>query len=208
MLKDVHALRNFSLEVNEGERIGVIGHNGSGKSTLLKVIAGIYPIDSGIRIVNGKIRALFDISLGFDFESSGRENILYRGLLLGATPDEIYERMDEIIAFTDIGEFIDYPVKSYSTGMMVRLAFAVSTSIQGEILLLDEVVGAGDATFMSKARKRIFDLMDQSKLMVFVSHDLETIRKVCSRVIWLDHGIKVLDGDPDIVINTYLDSLK
>ena len=208
MLKDVHALRNFSLEVNEGERIGVIGHNGSGKSTLLKVIAGIYPIDSGIRIVNGKIRALFDISLGFDFESSGRENILYRGLLLGATPDEIYKRMDEIIAFTDIGEFIDYPVKSYSTGMMVRLAFAVSTSIQGEILLLDEVVGAGDATFMSKARKRIFDLMDQSKLMVFVSHDLETIRKVCSRVIWLDHGIKVLDGDPDIVINTYLDSLK
>ena len=208
LLKDVHALRDFSVEVNEGERVGVIGHNGSGKSTLLKTIAGIYPIESGERIVHGKIRALFDISLGFDFESSGRENILYRGLLLGATPDEIYEKMDEIIAFTDIGEFIDYPVKSYSTGMMVRLAFAVSTSIQGEILLLDEIVGAGDATFMGKARKRIFDLMDQSKLMVFVSHDLETISKVCSRVIWLDHGVKLLDGEPHAVIQAYLDSLK
>lgn len=208
LLKDVHALRDFSLEVNEGERVGVIGHNGSGKSTLLKTIAGIYPIESGERIVHGKIRALFDISLGFDFESSGRDNILYRGLLLGATPDEIYEKMDEIIAFTDIGEFIDYPVKSYSTGMMVRLAFAVSTSIQGEILLLDEIVGAGDATFMGKARKRIFDLMDQSKLMVFVSHDLETISKVCSRVIWLDHGVKLLDGEPYTVIQAYLDSLK
>lgn len=208
LLKDVHALRDFSLEVTEGERVGVIGHNGSGKSTLLKTIAGIYPIESGNRVVNGKIRALFDISLGFDFESSGRDNILYRGLLLGATPQEINQKMDEIIEFTDIGEFIDYPVKSYSTGMMVRLAFAVSTSIQGEILLLDEIVGAGDATFMGKARKRIFDLMDQSKLMVFVSHDLETISKVCNRVIWLDHGVKKEDGAPHVVIQSYLDSLK
>lgn len=208
LLKDVHALRDFSLEVREGERVGVIGHNGSGKSTLLKTIAGIYPIESGKRVVNGKIRALFDISLGFDFESSGRDNILYRGLLLGATPNEINEKIDEIIEFTDIGEFIDYPVKSYSTGMMVRLAFAVSTSIEGEVLLLDEIVGAGDATFMGKARKRIFDLMDQSKLMVFVSHDLETISKVCNRVIWLDHGVKKEDGDPHMVIQSYLNSLK
>lgn len=208
LLKDVHALKDFSLEVEEGDRVGVIGHNGSGKSTLLKTIAGIYPIVSGERIVEGKIRALFDISLGFDFESSGRDNIVYRGLLLGATPQEIEAKKEEIIEFADIGEFIDYPVKSYSAGMMVRLAFAVSTSIQGEILLLDEVVGAGDATFMSKARKRIFDLMDQSKLMVFVSHDLATVEKVCNRVIWLDHGMMRMDGEPREVIQAYQDSLR
>jgi len=208
LLKDVHALKNFSLEVDEGERVGVIGHNGSGKSTLLKTIAQIYPIESGERIVTGKIRALFDISLGFDFESTGRENIMYRGLLLGASPEEIKAKEEEIISFTDIGEFIDYPVKAYSTGMMVRLAFAVSTSINGDILLLDEVVGAGDATFMNKARQRIFNLMDQSKLMVFVSHDLTTISKVCNRVIWVDHGVKKMDGDPHTVIQAYIDSLK
>ncbi len=207
LLKDVQALQNLNLEITEGERVGIIGHNGSGKSTLLKTIAQIYPIESGKIDVVGKIRALFDISLGFDFESTGRENILYRGLLLGAVPDEIKEKMDEIIAFTDIGEFIDYPVKSYSTGMLVRLAFAVSTSIHGDILLLDEVVGAGDATFMGKARRRIYDLMDQSKLMVFVSHDLQTIQTVCNRVIWLDHGRKRADGDPQEVIEKYLESI-
>lgn len=207
LLRDVQALRDFSLSVGEGERVGVIGRNGSGKSTLLRTIAGIYPVESGTVQVHGKIRALFEIALGFDFESTGRENILYRGLLLGATPEEVREKTGEIVDFAGLGDFIDYPVKSYSSGMLVRLAFSVSTSIAGEILLLDEVIGAGDAAFIEKARRRIYDLMDQSKLMVLVSHELETIASVCNRVIWLDKGVKRADGDPEAVIAAYRQSI-
>lgn len=203
LLKDVHALRNFTMHVGEGERVGVIGHNGAGKSTLLKTISGIYPIERGTIDVQGKIRALFDISLGFDLESTGRENILYRGLLLGASPDEMKEKMEEIVAFADIGEFIDYPVKAYSTGMAVRLAFAVSTCIDGDVLLLDEILGAGDAEFQVKAKKRIFDLMDNSKLMVLVTHDLEAAVNICSRVILMQKGTIVYDGDPKTAVNEY-----
>lgn len=204
LLKDVQALKNFSMSAKEGDRIGVIGHNGAGKSTLLKTIAGIFPIDGGTLEVNGKIRALFDISLGFDMESTGRENILYRGLLLGANPDEIAEKTDEIVEFADIGEFIDYPVKAYSTGMAVRLAFAVSTCIAGEILLLDEVIGAGDAAFQAKAKRRILDLMDEAKIMVFVTHDLATMQEVCNRAILLDHGRIILDALPKEAVDVYL----
>ncbi len=204
LLKDVQALKDFSMYAREGDRIGVIGHNGAGKSTLLKTIAGIFPIERGNLEVSGKIRALFDISLGFDLESSGRENILYRGLLLGALPDEIREKMDEIVAFADIGEFIDYPVKAYSTGMAVRLAFAVSTCIAGEILLLDEVIGAGDAAFQAKAKRRILDLMDEAKVMVFVTHDLATMQEVCNRAILLDHGRIVVDSSPKDAVEQYL----
>lgn len=204
LLRDINALKDFNMYAKEGDRIGVIGHNGAGKSTLLKTIAGIYPIESGNIEVHGKIRALFDISLGFDLESTGRENILYRGLLLGATPDEIREKTDEIVAFADIGEFIDYPVKSYSTGMAVRLAFAVSTCISGEILLLDEVVGAGDASFQAKAKRRIFDLMDEARVMVFVTHDMATMREVCNRTILLDHGEIKFDGDPEEAVRIYM----
>ena len=207
LLKDVHALNDFSLYASEGDRIGVIGHNGAGKSTLLKTIAGIYPIEKGIIEVSGKIRALFDISLGFDLESTGRENILYRGLLLGASPEEIGTKMEEIVSFADIGEFIDYPVKAYSTGMAVRLAFAVSTCIDGEILLLDEVLGAGDAAFQAKAKKRIFDLMDKAKLMVFVTHDLTTMQDVCNRAILMECGEIVIDGAPKDAVHAYLNGV-
>ena len=208
LLKDVHALKNFSLDVSEGERIGVIGRNGSGKSTLLKTIAGIYPIESGELEVQGKIRAVFDIGLGFDLESTGRENIMYRGLLLGATPDEIRDKMDEIISFTDIGEFIDYPIKSYSTGMLVRLAFSVTTSVSGDVLLMDEVINAGDAGFIQKAQKKVREMMDSAKIMVLVSHDMATIKNVCSKVIWLDHGEIQAVGNAEDVVNMYLESFR
>lgn len=204
LLMDVHALKDFNLYAQEGDRIGVIGHNGSGKSTLLKTISGIYPIESGSINIKGDIRALFEISLGFDLESTGRQNILYRGLLLGAHPNEIKEKTDEIIEFADIGDFIDYPVKSYSSGMLVRLAFAVSTCINGEILLLDEVVSAGDASFQTKAQNRINKLMNDAKIMVLVSHDMNTIKAVCNRVILLEHGRIVAEGKPDVVIDIYL----
>lgn len=203
LLKDVHALNDFNFLAKEGDRVGVIGHNGAGKSTLLKTIAGIYPIEKGTLQVYGKIRALFDISLGFDLESTGRENILYRGLLLGATPEEIAAKTEEIIEFTDIGEFIDYPVKAYSTGMAVRLAFAVSTCISGEILLLDEVVSAGDASFQNKAKNRILELMDEAKIMVFVTHDLLTMQEVCNRALLMQRGKVIFDGDPKEAVEIY-----
>ena len=207
LLRDVHALRDVTITINEGDRVGVVGRNGSGKSTLLKIIGGIYPIERGRIEVVGKIRALFEISLGFDLESSGRENILYRSLLLGAHPKEVKEKMQEIINFAGLGEFIEYPVKSYSTGMAVRLAFAVSTSIDGEILLLDEVIGAGDAGFATKAFERIHRLVDISKIMVLVSHDLGTVKSLCNRAIWLDGGVLRADGKPDEVVAAYLASV-
>ncbi len=204
LIHDIYALKTVSLHVTEGERLGIIGANGSGKSTILKTIASIYKPLSGQITTKGSIRALFELSLGFDILSTGRENIMYRGLLLGETPSSMREREQEIIEFADIGEFIDYPVKVYSAGMLVRLAFAISTTIQGDILLLDEVIGAGDVAFSIKARKRINELIERSKIMVLVSHDFQTISDICSRVIWLSHGVVVQDGLPDDVIQSYL----
>ena len=203
ILKDVHALRDFNLHVEPGERVAVIGHNGAGKSTLLKTIAGIYPIDKGTRDVKGKVRALFDLSLGFDIESTGRDNILYRGLLLGGTPSEIREKTEEIIEFSGLREFIDYPIKSYSSGMLVRLAFSVSTSITGSILLLDEIMGAGDAAFMQKAQQRIMNMIDKSEILIFVTHDLTAAEKICNRVVMMEHGHIVADGLPSEVVPYY-----
>lgn len=206
-LEDVHALKNFSLEINEGEKVGIIGHNGAGKSTLLKTIAGIYPIKSGSLDVKGEIRSLFDLNLGFDLESTGRENIMYRGLLLGESPKTMREKEKEIIDFADIGEFIDYPIRSYSAGMLVRLAFSISTSVSGEILLLDEVIGAGDASFVAKARDRMHSLMNRAKILVLVSHDLTTITEICNRVVLLKQGEVVMDGNPEEVIRYYKNSI-
>lgn len=203
-LDDVCALRDFSLEVHEGERLGVIGHNGAGKSTLLKAMAGLYPIQSGTIQTNGEIRSLLELTLGFDMQSTGRENIMYRGLMLGCTPDQIYAQEQEIIDFADIGEFIDYPICSYSSGMLVRLAFAISTTVGGEILLVDEVLSAGDASFQAKARQRMLNVMDNAKLLVLVLHDLASIQQVCNRTIMLEHGRIVADGEPEEVVKFYL----
>ena len=191
---DVHALKNVSFEIKSGEQVGLIGHNGAGKSTLLKTMAGLYPISSGKVEQKGEVRALFELSLGFESEATGRENIMYRGLLLGYTPKQIREIEEEIIAFADLGEFIDYPIKTYSAGMLVRLAFAISTSVRGEILLLDEVIGAGDAVFMAKARKRIEELIDHAEIMVLASHDFGALRDFCTRIFVMHHGELVYDG--------------
>ena len=203
-LSDVHALKGISLKINEGEKVGIIGHNGAGKSTFLKAVAGIYPITSGNIDVKGEVRSLFDLSLGFEIEATGRENIMYRGLLLGESPTSMIEKTEAIIEFAELGEFIDYPIKSYSSGMIVRLAFAISTMVNGDILLLDEIFGAGDVKFMVKAKNRIMQLIENAKIMVFVSHDLMTIRELCQRVIWLDHGSIIMDGATNTVIDEYL----
>ncbi len=202
-LEDIHALKDFNLEIKEGERLGVIGFNGAGKSTLLKALGGLYPIKSGSIETRGEIRSMFELTLGFDIESTGRENIMYRGLMLGSTPKEVKEKEQEIIEFAELGQFIDYPIRSYSSGMLVRLAFAISTSVAGEILLVDEVLSAGDINFQAKAKKRMIDVMDNAKILVLVLHDMSTIQAVCTRTILLNQGRIVADGKPEEVIEEY-----
>lgn len=202
-LKDIHALKNVSAEIRKGERVALLGHNGAGKSTFLKMVAGLYPISSGCLEVEGKVRSLFDISLGFEPDATGRANILYRGLLMGLSPSFVKAREQEIIAFADLGEFIDYPLATYSAGMQVRLAFAVSTFVGGDILLLDEVIGAGDASFMVKARARISELIRQSEILVLASHDLHTLSSLCDRGLVFHHGELAFDGPVSEAISAY-----
>lgn len=204
LVEDVHALKNITIRVNEGEKVGVIGRNGSGKTTLLKSIAGLYPLQSGILEVRGKIRSMFELNIGFEPEATGRENITYRGLLLGETPKTMKEKEEEIVAFAELGDFIDYPLKAYSSGMIVRLAFAISTAIRGNILLLDETLAAGDAAFQQKVRERMRNVIDDAKILMMVSHDMNSIRVICDRVIYLKAGEVVADGPTDDVIQLYL----
>lgn len=194
VVADIHALKDVSLEIRQGERVGLLGHNGAGKSTLLKTLAGLYPISSGKLSVNGQVRSLFDLSLGFEPDATGRENILYRGLLLGLTPKFMRQKEEGIVEFAGLGKFIDYPIKTYSAGMQVRLAFAISTAVGGDVLLLDEVIGAGDANFMAKAKQRILDLIERSEILVLASHDFATLQSICPRGIVFHHGEIRFDG--------------
>jgi lipopolysaccharide transport system ATP-binding protein len=184
----VHALRDVCLQMNEGERIGIIGHNGAGKTTLLKLLGGIYPPTRGRRIVNGRISSLFDMSLGFEQDATGWENIHYRGYLQGETPRSVRAKMQPIAEFSELGEFLNMPVRYYSNGMLVRLAFSIATEIEPEILLVDEVLSVGDMAFQDKARKRMREMMGKAQLIVVVSHDLNSLAEVCEHGIWMDHG--------------------
>ncbi len=207
-LADIHALKSVSVEIRPGERVALLGRNGAGKSTFLKMVAGLYPIRSGIREVSGNIRALLELSLGFESEATGKENILYRGLMLGLTPQQVLSKMDEIIAFADLGEFIDYPIKTYSAGMMVRLAFAVTASLDGDILLLDEILGAGDFAFMQKAKQRIMGLIEQAKIVVLATHDMGAAQEICQRGLLFSHGEIIFDGPIQDVTSEYQKLLK
>jgi lipopolysaccharide transport system ATP-binding protein len=200
---DIHALKDINVEINSGERVGLLGHNGAGKSTFLKTVAGLYPISSGSLKVEGQVRSLFDLSLGFEPDATGRENILYRGLLLGLSPKFMREKEAEIVEFAGLDEFIDYPIKTYSAGMQVRLAFAISTAVGGDILLLDEVIGAGDANFMSKAKSRITSLIEQAEILVLASHDFSALQSICNRGLVFHHGDLVFDGEIALAVNEY-----
>ncbi|TVT82776.1 ABC transporter ATP-binding protein [Pseudomonas sp. H3(2019)] len=200
---DIHALKNVSVEISSGERVGLLGHNGAGKSTFLKTVAGLYPISSGKLTVDGQIRSLFDLSLGFEPDATGRENILYRGLLLGLSPRFMRGMEAEIVEFAGLGEFIDYPMKTYSAGMQVRLAFAISTTVGGDILLLDEVIGAGDANFMVKAKERITSLIERAEILVLASHDLGSLKAICNRGLVFHHGSLIFDGSCVDAIDEY-----
>lgn len=203
----VHALSGLNLTAHDGDRIGVIGHNGAGKSTLLKLLAGVYPPTKGTRVVEGRICSLFDIALGFEHEASGWENIKYRGYLLGETPKTLKRKIHQIAEFSELGEFLHIPVRYYSSGMLVRLAFSISTAVEPEVLLIDEVLGAGDLAFQIKARERMREMMAHARLMVLVTHETGTLTQICNRGIWMQHGAPVMDGDPDAVVAAYESSI-
>lgn len=206
-VRTISALQNVSFKLVEGERLGIIGHNGAGKSTLLKLLAGIYPPSQGQRIVEGQISSLFDLTLGFEPDASGWDNIAYRGYLQGETPDTLKEKMQAIAEFSELGEFLNSSVRYYSSGMLVRLAFSIATAIDPEILLVDEVLSAGDVAFQRKTRKRMMEMIDRARLIVMVSHDLDSVRRICQRSVWMDHGVLKMDGPTDQVIDAYLQAM-
>lgn len=203
----VHALSRVNLTARDGDRIGVIGHNGAGKSTLLKLIAGIYPPTAGGRAVEGRVCSLFDISLGFEPEATGWDNIAYRAYLQGESPTSLRGKIDEIAAFSELGNFLNIAVRHYSAGMMMRLAFAIATAIEPEILLVDEVLAVGDLAFQQKAQVRMKELMTTARLMVMVAHDLTSIQDTCTSVVWMKHGQVVMQGPPEEVIYAYTTSV-
>src|SRR5581483_1892845 len=202
-IMQVNALRNVNLRIEQGDRVGILGHNGAGKSTLLKLLAGIYPPTSGRLMVQGRISSLFDISLGFEPEANGWENISYRSYLQGETPRTLRHKKAAIAEFSELGEFLNMPIRYYSAGMVVRLAFSIATAIDPEILLVDEVLSVGDLAFQIKARERMMEMMARAHLMVVVSHDLDSLARLCNRAVWMDHGQVVRAGAANDVIAAY-----
>lgn len=203
---EFHALKGVSFSVHRGEVVGLIGHNGAGKSTILKVISGILTPTAGSVSVRGNVVPMLELGSGFDFDMNGRENIFLNGAILGYSEEFLKEKYDEIIAFSELGEFIHVPLRNYSSGMIARLAFSIATMVEPEILIVDEVLSVGDAAFQEKSRNRMMELMGGGSTVLFVSHNLSQIRKMCDRVIWLDHGEVKMEGDTQTVCDAYANS--
>lgn len=182
------ALKNVSFEVERGEVVGIIGHNGAGKSTLLKVISGILKPTGGSLEVHGNVVPMLELGSGFDHDLTGRENIFLNGSILGYSEKYLKEKYEQIVEFSELGKFIDVPIRNYSSGMLMRLAFSIATVVQPEILIVDEILAVGDAAFQEKSKARMLELMSGGTTVLFVSHSLEQIREMCDRVIWLEHG--------------------
>lgn len=204
---EYHALNNINFEVKRGETFGVIGTNGAGKSTLLKLITGVATPTSGEIKVNGKISALLELGAGFNKNYTGLENIFLNGTMMGYTREEMEERISSIIEFADIGNFIYQPVKTYSSGMFARLAFAVAINIEPEILIIDEALSVGDVFFQNKCYKKFEELRSKNVTIIFVSHDIGTVKQLCSRVLWIEHGVQQMVGDSTEVCNKYANSI-
>lgn len=200
----VLALDEVSFKVEQGTTFGIIGENGSGKSTLLKVVAGITKPTSGRVVVKGKVSALIELGAGFHPEITGKENVFINGIMLGLSKKEITEKFDEIVKFAELEDFIDAPVKTYSSGMYMRLGFSIAINVNPDILLIDEVLAVGDASFVPKCLDRIDNFRRRKKTILFVSHDLHTVEKICDRVIWLKEGKIQEMGEPKRVVDSYL----
>jgi ABC-2 type transport system ATP-binding protein/lipopolysaccharide transport system ATP-binding protein len=199
----VTAINNVSLQAESGDRIGVIGHNGSGKTTLLRLLAGVYPPTKGFARVVGRVSPMFDISLGMSPDATGFENVRTCGTLWGLSRREIDAGIDDIIEFTELGDYLSIPVRTYSAGMLLRLSFAIATLRRPEILLLDEIIGVGDTTFIAKAKARVERMISQSEVLVLSSHIEAIIRTFCNKVIWLDQGNVAGFGGVDEVMAAY-----
>lgn len=199
----VRSLDDINLKIGPKERVGLVGHNGAGKSTLLRVLGKVYIPNEGRAIIKGKVGSLIDISLGIDPEATGIENIFLRGALLGIPRSHLESELNHIIEFSELGDFVYMPVRTYSSGMHLRLAFAVSTMISPEILLMDEWLSVGDQNFQAKAEERLTSMVKQSDILVIASHSKNLIEKCCTRVIWLEHGKIKMDSDPNEVCKHY-----
>ncbi|WP_313506134.1 ABC transporter ATP-binding protein [Stutzerimonas kunmingensis] len=200
---DHDALKGVSFEVQSGETLGIIGHNGAGKSTLLKMLSGVLLPDTGTIERGGRITGLLELGTGFNFELSGERNIENNGLLIGMTVEEIAERREAIIAFSELGEFIHEPLKTYSSGMVMRLAFSIAIHAEPDTFLVDEALAVGDAHFQQKCYKRIQEFRERGGSILLVSHDLNSIKMLCDKVLLLDHGQVIEEGDPEQVVNSY-----
>ncbi|MBO5374011.1 MAG: ABC transporter ATP-binding protein [Clostridia bacterium] len=201
--EDFVAVNDVSFDVKRGEVVGLIGLNGSGKSTTLKIISGILKPTSGEVVIKGKISPLIELGAGFDFDLTARENVFLNGAVLGYSKKEMLEKMDEIIDFSELHDFMDTPIKNFSSGMVARLAFAIATQIDPEILIVDEILGVGDFLFQQKCEQRINKMMSGGTTVVIVSHSIEQIERLCDRVVWLDHGKVVMIGQTADVCAQY-----
>lgn len=198
------ALEDVSFTVKQGETLGLVGRNGAGKSTMLKVISGILKPTEGSVVTHGNVVPMLELGSGFDFDLTGRENIFLNGAILGYSEEFLKEKYEEIVAFSELGEFINTPIRNYSSGMLARLAFSVATMVHPDILIVDEILSVGDAQFQEKSKARMLELMGGGTTVLFVSHNIEQIREMCNRVIWLEHGQMKMLGKADEVCDAYI----
>jgi ABC-type polysaccharide/polyol phosphate transport system ATPase subunit len=199
----LHALQDVSFSVAPGECVGVVGRNGAGKSTLLSVLAKVYKPTSGLVEINGRVAPLLELGAGFHLDLTGYENVFFNGVILGLTRKQIAERMDEIVAFSEVGDYIGAPVRTYSSGMLLRLGFSVAVHVDASVLLVDEALAVGDLDFQKKCLTRIEQFRAAGGSILFVSHDLEAVRKTANRAIWMKKGRIVMDGDTEEVVSAY-----
>jgi ABC-type polysaccharide/polyol phosphate transport system ATPase subunit len=199
----VRALDGIDLELKDGDRLGLIGRNGSGKTTLLRVLAGVYPPTGGSASIDGSISSFTDLALGMDPEATGWDNIIFRCAFLGLSFREAKQLAPAIADFSELGEYLDLPTRTYSSGMFLRLAFAISTCIEPDILIMDEMITAGDAQFIQKAERRLHEIVGKANILALASHDMTIIESICNKVLWLDHGVIKQFGPPDAVLEEY-----
>lgn len=201
------ALKDVSFDIKKGEIVGLVGHNGAGKTTVLKLISGILKPTTGSIYVDGNVVPMLELGSGFDFDLTGHENIFLNGAILGYSESFLREKYDEIVAFSELEQFIHAPLRNYSSGMIVRLAFSIATVIEPEILIADEIMAVGDASFQEKSKKRMMELMGGGTTVLFVSHSLDQIREICDRAIWLDHGCVKMIGKTSLICDEYEKSI-